>query len=244
MPRKSNSKRASQRSVDEEVAAVVALLKRRGSKRNREGMARYAIPSDKAFGVPMRKMQDIAKRLGHSHELAAALWEAGWYETKILAAFVDEPERVTPAQMNRWCKDFNSWADCDTVCFHLFDRTPYAYRKVEQWARRRDEFVKRAAFALLACLALHDKQAEDETFLRYFPLIEAASADDRNFVKKGVSWALRLIGRRNTALNEAAVKLARQLTESPHQSARWIGRDAFRELTGATVKRHLAKRTR
>src|SRR5262249_60696500 len=139
-----------------------------------------------------------------------------WYEARMLATFVDEPELVTPAQMDRWCRDFDSWAICDTACFHLFDRTPHAWRKVAQWSRRRDEFAKRAAFALLACLALHDKNAGDEPFLKCLPLVESAAEDERNFVKKGVSWALRLIGRRNLKLNAAAVAIAKRLATSPH----------------------------
>src|SRR5262245_43745413 len=148
------------------VQEVLAWLERRGTKRNRDGMARYAIPSHKAYGVSMTTMRPLIKRLGKNHELAAALWEADRHETRVLAAFVDDPELVTPAQMDRWCRDFDNWAICDAVCFHLFDRTPHAFRKVDQWATRRDEFVNRAAFALLASLALHDKKASDDEFLR------------------------------------------------------------------------------
>jgi 3-methyladenine DNA glycosylase AlkD len=149
----------------------------------------------------------------------------------MLTSFVDEPARVTPAQMDRWCRDFDNWGICDTVCFHLFDRTPYAFDKVVLWSTRRDEFVKRAAFALLASVALHDKRADDSRFVRCLPLIEAAATDERNFVKKGVSWALRAVGRRNAALNVAAVAAARRLSASPEAAAQWVGKDALRELT-------------
>jgi 3-methyladenine DNA glycosylase AlkD len=162
----------------------------------------------------------------------------------MLATFVDEPELVTPAQMDCWCRAFDSWAICDTACFHLFDRTPHAWKKVTKWARRRDEFGKRAAFALLACLALHDKETGDEPFLECLPLIERAADDERNFVKKGVSWALRLIGRRNLELNAGAVVVAKRLSASPQAAARWIGKDAFRELTSPAVTRRLAARRR
>jgi 3-methyladenine DNA glycosylase AlkD/uncharacterized protein YdhG (YjbR/CyaY superfamily) len=213
-----------------DAEAVVDKLKRLGSDKVRDGMARYAIPSDNAFGVSVGTLQKLAKQLGRSHELAAALWDTGWYEARMLATFLDEPERVTPAQMDGWCRDFDSWAICDTACFHLFDRTPYAFAKVEQWAKRREEFVKRGAFALLASLALHDKRTGDEPFRRCFPLIEKAATDDRNFVKKGVSWALRGIGRRPT-LKQAAIDLAEKLSASSNPAARWIGNDALRDLT-------------
>lgn len=132
--------------------------------------------------------------------------------------------------MDRWCRDFDNWAVVDTVCFHLFDRTPHAYRKVEQWSRRRGEFAKRAAFALLACLAVHDKGAEDERFLRLLPLIERAATDDRNFVKKGVSWALRAIGKRNAELRAAATELATRLANASEPTPRWLGKTALRDL--------------
>jgi 3-methyladenine DNA glycosylase AlkD len=189
-------------------------------------------------------IRDLGKRLGRHHELAAGLWETGWYEARMLAAFVDEPDRVTAAQMDRWCRDFDSWAICDTVCFHLFDRTPHAWRKVEQWAGRRNEFEKRAAFALLASLAGHDKKAPDEPFVGCLPLIERGATDGRNFVKKGVSWALRGIGHRNADLHAAAVALARRLAESSHAAARWVGKDALRDLTRPAVIRKVAGRRR
>ena len=158
----------------------------------------------------------------------------------MLTSFVDEPARVTPAQMDRWCRDFDNWGICDTVCFHLFDRTPHAWAKVAQWSDQPGEFVKRAAFALLASLAGHDKSASDEEFLATLPLIERAATDERNFVKKGVSWALRRIGRRNAALNAASVTLARRLADSPQAAARWVGKDALRDITSAAVMRSLA----
>ncbi|MGH7519550.1 MAG: DNA alkylation repair protein [Gemmatimonadales bacterium] len=242
-PARPAGKRAKDPSRDD-FHAVLAALKRRSNKRTRDGMARYGLPSDKAFGVPVSTMHQMAKRLGRNHELAAALWETGWYEARMLAAFVDEPARVTPAQMDRWCRDFDNWGICDTVCFHLFDRTPHAWRKVEQWAGRRDEFVKRAAFALLASLTAHDKAAGDERFDRGLLLVERAATDERNFVKKAVNWALRCIGKRSPELNAAAVAVARRLSASPQPAARWVGKDALRELTSAAVIRRLAARRR
>jgi 3-methyladenine DNA glycosylase AlkD len=158
----------------------------------------------------------------------------------LLAAYVAEPERVTPAQMDSWCRDFDNWGTCDTMCFVLFDRTPHAWRKVEQWSGRRDEFERRAAFALLASLALHDRSAANAQFERGLALIEDAATDDRNFVKKAVSWALRSIGRRNASLHAAALRTSRRLAPSRNAAARWIGKDALRELTGPVVARRLA----
>jgi 3-methyladenine DNA glycosylase AlkD len=205
-------------------------------------MARYAIRTPKLFGVSMTTMQQLARRLGRDHELAAALWKTRWHEARILTAFVDDPQRVTAAQMDRWARDFDNWAICDTICFHLFDKTPYAWRKVRAWSRRREEFVKRAAFALVASLAVHDKQSSDVPFLRTLLLIERAAVDDRNFVMKAVSWALRTTGQRNLRLHRQAVRTARRLAASPIRSARWIGRDAHRELTSAAVLRRLGAR--
>jgi len=216
---------------------IVAWLKKTGTQRTRDGMARYGLPSAKAFGVPVSTMQAYAKHLGRDHELALALWQTGWYEARMVAAFLDEPERVTSSQMDQWCRDFDNWGIVDTVCFHLFDRTAHGFAKVRKWSKLEGEFQKRASFALLACLALHDKQAPDEEFLRCLPLIEAASADERNFVKKGVLWALRLAGRRSAALNAAAVDMAKRLAGLTEPSARWIGRTALKDIASATVLR-------
>ncbi len=205
-------------------------------------MARYGIAAPKAFGVSVSMIQQLGKRLGRDHDLALALWDTGWYEARMLSAFVDEPDRVTAGQMDRWARDFDNWAVCDHLCFHLFDRTPHAWRKIEQWSRRREEFVKRAAFALLASVALHDKSAPDAPFVRSLRLIEAAAADERNFVKKGVSWALRSVGRRNRALNAAAVEVAKRLAASADAAPRWVGKDALRDLAGPKVQRKLAAR--
>jgi 3-methyladenine DNA glycosylase AlkD len=148
---------------------------------------------------------------------------------------------MTAAQMDRWSKGFDNWGVVDTACFFLFDRTPHAWRKVEQWSRRKDEFVRRAGFVLLACLALHDKGASDASFRRYFTLIEQFAGDDRNFVKKGVSWALHAIGTRNAQLNEEAITLARRLAASSDQTERWVGKDALRKLTSAATRKRFAK---
>ena len=202
-------------------------------------MARYAIVAPKAFGVSVADIRLLGKKIGRDHELAAALWDSGWYEARMLTAFVEEPDRVTPAQMDRWARDFDNWAICDALCFHLFDRSPHAWRKIEQWSSKREEFVRRAAFALLASVALPDKDAPDAPFLRSLRFIESAATDERNFVKKGVSWALRSVGRRNKKLNAASVEVAKRLSESKESAPRWVGKDALRELTSAAVQRRL-----
>ena len=210
---------------------MLAWLERHASKRVRDEMStRYGIVTSRAYGVPVGVIQQLARRIGRNHDLALALWPTGWYEARMLVAFIADPERLTAAQMERWARDFDNWGICDTVCFHLFDRTPHAWRKIEQWSGRKPEFVKRAAFALLACVALHDKRPGDEPFLRSLELIERAASDDRNFVKKGVSWALRAIGRRNRALRQASLSLARRLARSADAGSRWVGKDALRDL--------------
>lgn len=229
-------------SRSDEVESVIASLKKLATQRTRDGMARFAIPSDKAFGVAVGDIRKLAKSMGRNHELAAALWDTGWYEARMLACFLDSPVDVTPAQMDFWAKDFDSWAICDTTCFHLFDRTPHAWRKIEQWARRRDEFVKRAAFALLASIALHDKKAPDEPFFKCLPLAENAATDERNFVKKGVVWALRGIGVRNRALHAAALTVAQRLADSSDVTARWVGKTTLRELRSPAAIRRLVAR--
>jgi 3-methyladenine DNA glycosylase AlkD len=224
------------------VESAVAELKRLATKATLDGMARYAIPSDRAFGVAMRDVQALAKQLGRNHKLASELWETGWYEARLLATYVDEPDCITIKQMDQWCRDFDNWAICDTVCFALFDRTPHAWSRVEPWSQQKEEFRKRAAFALLWGLCAHDDDATDDQFAKGLNLIEHAAEDERNFVKKSVNMALRSIGRRSRKLHTAAVKLARRLSDSSNPAARWIGKDAFRELTSEAVVKRVAEK--
>lgn len=224
--------------------AVLAWLRRRGTRANVKGMARFGITSPKAFGVSMETMRPLVKSLGRDHALAAALWKTGWHEARIVASLIDEPERVTPAQMNRWARAFNNWAVCDSVCFHLFDRTPHAWQQAGQWSRDESEFIKRAAFVLMAGLAVHDRTTPDPPFVRLLPIIERGATDDRNFVKKAVNWALRQIGKRNITLNGAAITMAQRLTTADHAAPRWVGKDALRELTSPAVQKRLADRAK
>lgn len=208
---------------------MLAWLGRRGTKRNVKGMARYGIVAKRAFGVPMGTLLSLKKKVGKDHALSGTLWKSGWYEARLLAALVGDPERVTRGQMNAWAAGFENWADCDTVCFHLFDRTPFAWAQARQWSASPREFVKRGGFVLMACLALHDKRASDKRFLSFLRLIEKGARDERNFVKKGVNWALRSIGSRTAGLKRA-VAVARRLARSEDAAPRWVGKDALREL--------------
>lgn len=226
--------------VAEALAEVIAWLASQGTEAARAGLTRYGIPNAKAFGVAVGALQKRARLHRGDHALAAALWESDRYEARLLAAYVDDPAQVTAAQMERWARAFDSWAITDTVCFALFDRTPHAWKKVAEWSRRREEFVKRAAFALLASLAAHDKASGDQPFLDALPLVERAASDERNFVKKGVIWALRSLGRRSLVLNRAALELAGRLAASTEPTERSIGKECLRELRSATVQRQVS----
>ena len=237
------------RAIQDEVQAALSSLQKMSTQRDRENLARFGIFgsedfADKAFGVSMTNIQKLAKQLGRNHELAAALWESGWYEARMLTSFVDEPDCVTPAQMDRWCRDFDNWGICDTLCFCLFDRTPHAWNKVAQWSLKSEVFMKRAAFALLWGLTVHDKASGDEPFVEGLVFVECAASDDRHYVKKAVNMALRAIGKRSPALHAAAVAVSKRLAASPQAAAQWIGKDALRELTSPAVTRRLAARQR
>jgi 3-methyladenine DNA glycosylase AlkD len=204
------------------------------------GMARFGMSADKRLGVRVPDMRRLAKEIGKDHDLALALWSTGIPEARIVAALVGEPQKLTGAQMDAWVAAFDSWDVCDQVCMNLFDKTPLAWGKVEAWSQREEEFVKRAAFALLASLAWHDKKATDEQFIALLPLIKEGARDERNYVKKGVSWALRHIGKRNLALNHAAIATATELQAFASRSARWIAREALRELQSDKIQARLA----
>lgn len=212
------------------VDECVARLRAAAQPGDKGGMARFGIRPAKALGVRMPIIRRIAKEAGRDHALAAGLWRTGIHEARILASLVDEPERVTPAQMDRWVRQFEAWDVCDQCCMNLFDRTPHAWAKAVEWMSREREFEKRAGFALVACLAWHDKDAQDARFVPLLDAVVAHADDGRNFVKKAASWALRQTGKRSPPLRRAAVSRASALAASEGGGARWVGRYALRGL--------------
>lgn len=192
---------------------------------------RYGIYTDKAMGVPMRHMKALGKSLGVDHSLAAQLWKAGWYETRTVASFVDDASLVTPEQMDAWAGDFDNWAIVDSVCFNLFDRAPARWDKVDEWAGREEEFVKRAAFALIWSLTGHDRGAPDERFAHALDLIEREAGDGRHLVDKAIGMALRAIGSRRPALKDSSIQVAQRLADAADPATRSIGRPALTYLT-------------
>jgi 3-methyladenine DNA glycosylase AlkD len=221
-----------QTTVDE----VLRWLRQHATKKTRDGMQRFGIPSTNALGVTVGDMRRYAKTVGTDHALAAGLWETGIYEARFMAAFVDDPAQVTSSQMDRWAADFDNWAVCDTVCFALFDRTAHAWKKVRAWADARAEFERRAAFALLWALSVHDRKAPDALFLACLPLIVTGARDERDYVKKGVDMALRALGKRNPRLRKAAIDLATRLRDSDEGAQSWIARSTLRELATAKTR--------
>lgn len=219
---------------------ILKKIKASGKKSNLEGMARFGINVKNAFGTPVPVLRKIAKEIGRDHSLALALWKTKNHEARILAGFIDQPELVGEEQMEEWVLDFDSWDVCDQICGGLFDKTKFAYSKAVEWSGRKEEFVKRSGFALMAALAVHDKKASDKKFLKFFPLIKIQASDERNFVKKAVNWALRQTGKRNAALNSFAIAAAREILKQESKSAKWIASNALRELESEAVKKRLA----
>ncbi len=206
-----------------------------------EGMARFGIKTKKAYGVRMPELRRMARESGKNHELAEKLWKHGYSETKIMASMIDDPQIVTEEQMENWVVEFDSWDICDQCCMNLFRKTPFAYKKVYEWSEREEEFVKRAAFTLIATLAVHDKKADDSEFEKFFPIIIRESTDDRNFVKKAVNWALRQIGKRNLNLNKKSIIIAEKINKENSKSAKWIAKDALRELKSEKIQEKFKK---
>ncbi len=200
-----------------------------------EGMARFGINPNNTLGVSLPVIRNIAKEIGVDHCLAQDLWISGIHEARILAPMIDDPQQVSEKQMESWARDFDSWDICDQCCSNLFDKTPLAYRKAIVWSSRKEEFVKRAGFVLMAALAVHDKDAKDSSFHRFMPIIERESDDERNFVRKAVNWALRQVGKRNVSLHRLALDAAKRIQRRDSKSARWIAADAIRELTSPKV---------
>ena len=220
---------------------AIEKLRAAGNPAAVEGMARYGIQTERAYGVSAPVLHALAREIGKDHELAAQLWASGIHDARLLAALVDDPRQVTEAQMDEWVAAFDSWDVCDNCCGALFDKTPFAYRKAVEWSAREEEYVKRAGFALMAWLAVHDKKAGDEQFLAFLPIIERESVDGRNYVKKAVNWALRQVGKRNLSLNRAAISAAERIKANNPRGAQWVATDALRELTGEAVQRRLKR---
>jgi 3-methyladenine DNA glycosylase AlkD len=211
-------------------AEIIRELKSHGKAKNVAGMARFGINPHKALGVSVKILREQAKRIGKDHALAQELWNSQIHEARILATLVDEPSKVTQRQMDAWVRDFDSWDICDQACMNLFRKTPRAFGCALRWSARKEEFVKRAGFVLVATLAVHEKAVPDEQFVPFFALIEKESDDARNFVKKAVNWALRQLGKRSLFLREKAVVCALKLQQKPSSASRWIAADALREL--------------
>jgi 3-methyladenine DNA glycosylase AlkD len=220
---------------------VLGKLKAKARPDQLEGMARYGMVSEKRLGISIPELRKMAKEIGKDHALALKLWESGIQEARILAAMIDRPEEVTEQQMEEWVRGINSWDVCDQVCMNLFEKVPFARKKIGEWSGREEEFVKRAAYSLIACLAWHDKKAPNEDLIRFLPIIKEGATDERNYVRKAVNWALRNIGKRNADLNGAAIEAAREIQRMDSRAARWVAADALRELESEAVQKKLRK---
>ncbi|MBP2045875.1 DNA alkylation repair protein [Methanobacterium aggregans] len=218
---------------------IIHELESLSKPEEREGMARFGISPKRTYAVRMPEIRRIARKVGKDHELAARLWDADYRETKIMASIVDDPKLVTEGQMESWAAEFDYWEICDQCCINLFRKTPYAYKKAFQWSLRDEEFVKRAGFALIAVLAVHDKKAPDDKMEDFFPPIIRESKDNRKYVKKAVNWALRQIGKRNKNLNKRAIEVAEEIKSTDSKSAKWIAADALRELRDEKLQKKL-----
>lgn len=219
----------------------MTYLTSQANPENVAGMARFGISANNTLGVSIPVLRALAKKIGRDHDLAGQLWASGIHEARILAGMVDDPRLVTDEQAERWVADFDSWDVCDQCCMNLLEKLPNAYSKAIEWAGREEEFVKRAGFALMACLSWHDKQAADAQFIDFFPAIQRESTDGRNFVKKAANWTLRNIGKKSRNLNQKAIEIAEEIAKIDSKDARWIASDALRELTGEAIQKKLKR---
>ncbi len=228
--------------IEMQLEEILTKLRLMSNPKAVEGMARFGINPKNTYGVSIPALRAMAKATGRDHALALQLWSSGVHEARILATMIDSSELVTAEQMEQWVRDFDSWDVCDQCCSNLFDKTEFACQKAVEWSERKEEFVKRAGFVLMATLAVHDKKAKNEEFMKFLPLIKRESTDDRNFVKKAVNWALRQIGKRSVVLNKEAIKTAMEIQKIDSKSAKWVASDALRELTSEAVQKKIAVR--
>ena len=219
---------------------IIVRLESLGNEENSEGMKRFGI-TGRAYGVRMPELRMIAKNVGRNHELAAALWVIETRETRILASLIDESNAVTREQMEDWAASFDGWEICDQCCMNLFRKTSGVERIALEWSRRREEFVKRAGYVLMATLAVHGTREDNSFFQECLAAVRQEADDARWYVKKAVSWTLRQIGKRSPELNVAAITVAEELRQRDSAAARWIAGDALRELTSEKIQRRLSR---
>lgn len=223
------------------VKDVLDKLRNKAQPEQLKGMAKYGMTVEQRLGVAVPDMRKLAKEIGKDHKLALDLWKTGIAEARIVAGMIDDPAKLTEGQMEDWVKGINSWDICDQVCMNLFEKDQLTWKKIIDWSEREEEFVKRTAFSLIACLAWHDKKASDEKFIGLLPVIIRGATDERNFVKKAVNWALRNIGKRNLNLNRAAINAAKEIQQLDSKAARWIAADAIRELESDAIQSKLRR---
>ena len=221
---------------------IIDHLKTLANPENVEGMARFGINPRNTLGIPLSTLRPLAREIGKDHVLAQQLWDSGIHEARILASIIGKPAQVTEEEMEAWVEDIDSWDVCDQVCMNLWGKSAYAYQKAHEWSAREEEFVKRTAFSLMVAVTIHDKKASDEQLEEFLPVIMAQAADERNFVRKSVNWALRQIGKRNLSLNAKATATARQILDSGVKPALWVASDALRELTSEKIQSRLRDR--
>jgi 3-methyladenine DNA glycosylase AlkD len=228
--------------MNSQTNTILTTLYSKANPKNVEGMARFGIKSTgNVLGISMPFLQSLKKNIGKNHKLALDLWQTDILEARLLAAFIADPKLITKSVMNQWVRDFDNWAICDGVCLHCFRYTPFAHNLATAWPKRKEEFIRRAGFTMMATLAVGDKKSEDRVFLRYLSLIKKYATDERNYVKKAVNWALRQIGKRNMKLNAAAIKMAKKIQKLDSSSAKWIAADALRELKSSAVQKRLKR---
>ena len=215
---------------------ILSRLKKLGRPDTLAGMAHFAIDTENAFGVAVPELRRMAKELGQDHPLALALWGSGVHDARLLASMIAAPKDTDRALADAWAADFRSWDLCDQCCTNLLRKTPFARDLIEDWRHREAEFVKRAAFAMIAVLAVHDKAATDAVFVAWLAIIEDGASDPRNFVKKAVNWGLRQIGKRNAKLNRLSIDCARRIADQGSKPACWIAANALRELESEAVQ--------
>jgi 3-methyladenine DNA glycosylase AlkD len=221
---------------------VIKKLKAMGNPKNIEGMGRFGIKTENNLGNSVTILRNFAKNIGKDHDLAVKLWNSGIRDARMVAACIEDPKTISEEQVEEWVKDFDSWDICDHTCGHLIDKTTFAFKKAKEWSKRSEEFQKRAGFALMAWLAVHDKNVDNSEFEKFFPIIKRESIDERNYVRKAVNWALRNIGKRNLPMNKKAISEAKEILKIDSKTARWIANDALRELTSDKIKQKFEKK--
>jgi 3-methyladenine DNA glycosylase AlkD len=218
-----------------QLKEILHELKKMGDPKVKKIKERFVIVPPNSYGIFLKDLNILARRIGKNDELAIKLFDTGVYEARLLTSMLFNPQNLTERLMEKWVKAFDNWEICDTFCMNVFGKSRFAVKKAFAWAEKKPEYQKRAGFVCMVQYAFTNQEAPNNVFEKFFPVIIKHASDERTYVMKGINWALRQIGKRNKNLYKEALEVADEILKLDSKPARWIAKDAIRQLKKPNV---------